>query len=117
MEKQDCCPFHILCHNTSSAKEIEPMNLSLTRKKKKNQRDVDIKFSTNFDKTPKYENLSPESEYLKSEFGNLRPDSGNFCWNMEIFCWKFLVHQSDRVFSSFEEENRDRLAGVDFWNK
>ena len=52
MEKQDCCLFHILRLNSSSAKEIEPMNLSLTgKKKKKNQRDVDIKFSTNFDKT------------------------------------------------------------------
>ena len=49
VEKQDCCPFHILHLNTSSAKEIEPMNLSLTGKK--NQRDLDIKFSTNFDKT------------------------------------------------------------------
>ena len=49
VEKQDCCPFHILRLNTSSAKDIEPMNLSLTGKK--NQRDVDIKFSTNFDKT------------------------------------------------------------------
>ena len=52
MEKQDCCPFHILRVYTSPAKEIEPMNLSLTgKKKKKNQRDLDIKFSTNFDKT------------------------------------------------------------------
>ena len=50
VEKQDCCLFHILRLNSSSAKEIEPMNLSLTGKKK-NQRDVDIKFSTNFDKT------------------------------------------------------------------
>ena len=51
VEKQDCCPFHILRFNTSSAKEIEPMNISLIGKKKKNQRDLDIKFSTNFDKT------------------------------------------------------------------
>ena len=49
VEKQDSCPFHILHLNASSDKEIEPMNLSLTGKK--NQRDLDIKFSTNFDKT------------------------------------------------------------------
>ena len=50
VEKQDSCPFHILHLDASSAKEIEPMNLNLTGKKK-NQRDLDIKFSTNFDKT------------------------------------------------------------------
>ena len=33
VEKQDCCPFHTLRLNTSSAKEIEPMNLRLTGKK------------------------------------------------------------------------------------
>ena len=49
VEKQDSCPFHILHLNASSAKEIGLMNLSLTGKK--NQRDLDIKFSTNFDKT------------------------------------------------------------------
>ena len=50
VEKQDCCPFHTLHLNTSSAKESKPMNLSLNRGKK-NQSYLDIIFSIKFDKT------------------------------------------------------------------
>ena len=82
------------------------------------------------DKSPKYENLLLESGNLKSESGNLRPESGKYRRNLENlagfwkflpdsgnFCWIFLAHRSDRVFSDFGEENRDRSAGVGFWNK
>ena len=75
------------------------------------------------DKLPKYENLLPESENLKSESGKSRrnlenriefwkilPDSG-------IFLLEILSTSVGSGFFRFWEENRDRPAGVGFWNK
>ena len=90
--KQDCCSFHILHLNTSSAKETEPVNLSLNRKKK-NQSYLDIKFSIKFDKTiliikiqTNLKNISSSPNLNKTCLFNVHDSGWQNLWLMQW--WK-----------------------------